>query len=194
MVASPAIHRLWRVFPWDKAAADGSPFSASFVSSRQVSGRFDLGGNPPVLYLGESPTHTIGEKIQRYRGQTLGAADLREFHQPLALVEVTVTLPDAALVADLCDPAELVRRGCRPDELMSRELARTQSIGRRLYEAGLVGFRVWSALSGDWHSMVVYTDRARDIGSMTFGSPAELTLVSPAVQEAAQLLAISLRV
>jgi hypothetical protein len=193
MAASPAIVRPWRVFPWDNAVVDGSPFSASFVPSKHVSGRFDLGDNPPVLYLGESPTHTIGEKIQRYRGQTLEAADLREFHKPLALVEVTITLPDSGLVADLCDPAELMRRGCRPDELMSRDLARTQSISRRLYDAGLVGFRVWSPLSGDWHSTVLYLDRARDIGSITFGSPAELTLRSPAVLEAAQILAISIK-
>ena len=148
-MAAPAALRLWRIFPWDRVAAEGAPFGASHVTPRQVSGRFDLGGAPPVLYLGESAVHAIGEKIQRYRGQTLEPADLREFGKPLSLVEATVVAPPASIV-DLCDPAELVRFGCRPDQLMSRDVLRTQSIARKLYEGGLGGFRVWSALTGDW--------------------------------------------
>lgn len=159
---------------------------------RQVSGRFDLGGTPPVLYLGESAVHAIGEKIQRYRGQTLEAADLREFGKPLALAEVTVVVPPAS-IADLCDPAELIRHECRPDELMSRDVLRTQSIARRLYDGGLHGFRVWSALTGDWHSTVLFLDPAGAASIATFGAPTELTLQSPALHEATRFLAISQR-
>ena len=169
--------RLWRIFPWDRVAAEGAPFGASDVTPRQVSGRFDLGGAPPVLYLGESAVHAIGEKIQRYRGQTLEPADLREFGKPLSLVEATVVAPPASIV-DLCDPAELVRFGCRPDQLMSRDVLRTQSIARKLYEGGLGGFRVWSALTGDWHSTVIFLGAVKPAGSITYGNPTELTLTA----------------
>ncbi|MGH7528435.1 MAG: RES family NAD+ phosphorylase [Gemmatimonadales bacterium] len=192
MAPPPPSIRLWRIFPWDRAAPAGEPYSASFVPGGQVSGRFDLGGRPPVLYLAESPTHAVGEKIQRYRGQVLEQSELREFGRPLALSEVSLTLSDPSVIADLCDPSELLRFRCRPDELMSREVARTQAVSRRLYDAGLAGFRLWSALSGDWHSSILYLDRVEP-GSMAFSAPYELELTTPAVQEAAQLLAISIR-
>ncbi|MGH7499947.1 MAG: RES family NAD+ phosphorylase [Gemmatimonadales bacterium] len=189
---APAARPLWRVFPWDRAAAEGEPFSASYLAPRQVSGRFDLGGMPPVLYLGESAVHAIGEKIQRYRGQTLEAADLKEFGKPLALVEVSVVVPPTS-IADLCDPSELVRWDCRPDELMSRDGLRTRSIGKRLYDGGLDGFRVWSALTGDWHSTVLFMDPAKAVSIATFGTPTEITLESAALKEAARFLAISVK-
>lgn len=193
MAGPPPALKLWRVFPWDRAAAQGEPFSAGYVTPTQVSGRFDLGGTPPVLYLGESAVHATSEKIQRYRGQTLEPADLKEFGKPLALVEVTVVVPLDS-IADLCDPAELVRFGCRPDELMSHDLARTQTIARRLYSAGLNGFRVWSALTGDWHSTVLFLDTARAAGIVSFGAPTELTLESLALNEATRFLAIAVKV
>lgn len=184
--------KLWRVFPWDKAASAGEPYSTSFVPGGQVSGRFDLGGRPPILHLAESPTHVVGEKMQRYRGQVLEQSELREFGRPLALAEVSLTLPDPSAIADLCDPSELLRFRCRPDELMSRVVARTQAVSRRLHDSGLAGFRLWSALSGDWHSTILYLDRVEP-GSIAFSNPYELELTTPAVQEAAQLLAISIR-
>jgi hypothetical protein len=182
--------RLWRVFPWDPAAPDGQPFSPGFITPEQVDGRYDLGGQPLVLNLAESPAHAVAEQIQECHGQRLEDSDLSENGRPLAVVEVTVAIGPHSL-ADLCDPLELSRYHCRPDELMSRDVACTQSISRRLHEFGLTGFRVWSALKGDWHCTILFMDRMSN-EALAFGEPAMLTLEHPAVVEAARALDIRL--
>ena len=35
----------------------------------------------------------------------------------------------------------------------------TQGIAGRIHAAGHSGFRWWSALSGEWHTVVLFTDR-----------------------------------
>lgn len=183
--------RLWRVFPWDPAASPGEPFSPSYIPPRQVSGRFDLGGDPLVLNLAESPAHAIGEHIQSGRARQLGPDDLMENGRPLAMVEVTICPPASGIVADLCKPRELSRFGCRPDQLMSRKLLWTQSLSQRLHRAGLFGFRVWSALTGDWHSTILFMDRVSTDATVNYGSPMWATLDHPAVRYAAWLLDIA---
>ena len=184
------VFRLWRVFPFDPAAQAGEPFSPSYITPNQTSGRFDLAGQPLVLNLAESPGHAVAEQIQQRHGQRLEPADLSEDGKCLAVVEVTVAA-ESSSIADLCEPRELIRYGCRPDELMSRHVACTQSLSRRLYEAGPRGFRVWSALTGDWRCTVLFMDRI-PMGSIVFGEPTMLTLDHPAVAEAAEVLEISL--
>ena len=192
VIVPPLAEPLWRVFPWDRTASAGAPFSPEYVSLRQGSGRFDLGGDPPVFYLAESPTHAVGEKIQRYRGQRLRWHHLREFGRPLALVSVTFAQENAPLIANLCDPAELLRYQCRPDEFMSRDLSRTQGDSRRLHDHELAGFRIWSSLSGDWHSTVLFVERFTGQFALRFGTPSELDLHSPPVRDAARELSISI--
>ncbi len=114
--AAPPELRLWRAFPWDADASAGQPFSAEYIPPTQWSGRFDLGGRPRVLYLAESPAQAVGEKLQRFRGQELDWPELNEFGRRLALVEVAVMFDPAHTLANLSDPAELVRYNCRPDE------------------------------------------------------------------------------
>jgi hypothetical protein len=183
--------RLWRVFPWDPTAADGAPFSPSYVTPRQVDGRFDLHGNPLVLNLGESPAHAIAEQIQDYHGRRLEQTDLTESGRPLAVVEVRADIQPGFL-ADLCDPRQLSRFGCRPDELMSRTFGCPQAISRRLHDAGLSGFRVWSALTGDWHCTVLFMDRVSEAATITFDTPTRLTIDQPALRDAAEVLEIRL--
>lgn len=189
-VAHPHLLRLWRAFPWDPAAPEGEPFSPSYITPKQNSGRFDLGGKPLVLNLAESPSHAVAEQIQQRHGQTLDPSDLTENGERLAVVEVTIAAGSPS-IADLCDPRELLRYGCRPDELMSRNVACTQSLSRRLYEAGLGGFRVWSALTGDWRCTVLFVDRI-PTDSIVFGEPTMLALDHPAVAGAAEVLEIRL--
>ena len=54
---------LWRCFPWDRDAAAGAPYSASYLTPGQTAGRFDLQDHPPVRYLAESADHAIGEVL-----------------------------------------------------------------------------------------------------------------------------------
>lgn len=182
---------LWRVFPWDDDAPPGAPFSPQYVPVPQGSGRFDLGGRPPVVYLAETAAHAVGEKIQRYRGQTVDWPELTEFGKRLAIVEVVLAVDGTLQLADLDDPRDLLRYECRPDDLMSRDVSRTQHVARTLYDNGVSGFRVWSALTGDWHSYVLFVDRIA-IETLRYQTPERLELDSPAVREAARMLSITI--
>lgn len=172
----------WRVFPWDPAAKAGEPFSPSYVHPKQGSGRFDVSGKL-VLYLAESAAHAVAEKLQRFRGQKLDRKDLLESGRTLALVECTLDKKIVAKIADLCDPAVLLKHQIAPDVLASRETAKTQRIAGMLHDAGFAGLRWWSALSGDWHTVVLFLDRVH-AGDLEYGKPQPLTIDHKAVQEA----------
>jgi hypothetical protein len=185
------IRTLWRVFPWEPDAEAGEPFSPSYINPCQEDGRYDLGGKPLILNLAESPTHAIAEQIQGRHGRHLRAGDLTESGRPLAIVRVTIG-DDWSAIPDLSLPHALHRFDCRPDQLMSRDPKCSQRLSRRLHQRGVPGFRVWSALSGDWHCTVLFMDRAVNL-SLTFGRPRRLTFRSRGVAQAARVLDIALR-
>jgi len=172
----------WRVFPWDPTAKAGEPFSPSYIYPNQGSGRFDLSGKL-VVYLAETAVHAVAERLQRFRGQKIDRKDLIESGKTLALVECRL---EKTKLADLCDPAVLVKYGIAPDVLASREIAKTQAIAVALHAAGFGGLRWWSALSGDWHTIVVFQ------GELEYGEPEQLTMGHKAVQEAAMALGVRL--
>jgi hypothetical protein len=190
---------LWRVFPWDRTAPDGAPYSARFIppAGSQTGGRFDL-GTPPVLYLAEAPEHALAELLHRFRGRPLRAAhllrrDARDpdlFH-PLALVEAFLPAELAQALPDLGDPQMLLELGIRPDHLASRERRTTQAISRALYERGLPGFQWWSALHGDWHVTLLYLDRI-GVSRIAYRAPEALSLEHPVVRTVARQLEMRL--
>jgi len=185
--------RLWRVFPWDSAAAPGERFSATYVAPGEGKGRFDLPRMPGgVIYCAESPEHAVGEVIQHYRGQVLDEADLRIAGYGLTLIDVTLAGNVRDRILDLCDAEILVRLGVRPDETASHDRRVTQHIASRVHGAGYAGLRWWSALTGDWHTVVLFRDRLYP--APAHGAPQPLTIDSPAVVEAARILGIRLRV
>ena len=162
----------------------------------QGSGRFDLvegGRGPLVLYLGESPAHAIGEVMQAFRGRTVADAHLRRNGHSLALVEVHLD-EDAARtnVADLTQPAVLGELGIGPDVLASHDRRRTQAAARAVHAAGYAGLRWWSALTGEWHGLVLFLDRVAP-SALRFGVPQSITLTDLALREAARLLGIRVR-
>lgn len=178
----------WRAFPWDPGAPHGAPFSARFVPPVQGSGRFDLGA-PPVLYLAESPEHAVGEVIQAFRGRRIGEVHLRRGGHGLAVVPVRLPYGLPGRLANLTDPTVLSGYGIRPDTLASRDVQRTQAVSRLLHDAGVPGFRWWSSLSGDWHTLVLFLDRVPP-DDLTFGRPEALSLGHPAVRDAAAAIGV----
>lgn len=143
-------------------------------------GRFDLGDRPPVRYLAESPEHAIAEVLSGYRGTRFRASYLRHSGHALALVEVRLAESLRERIADCSDPDTLVSLGIRPDVLADHDRTRTQAIARRLHTLGdttgkPAGLRWWSALTGAWHTTVVFTDRVRS-GELQFGEPLPLQL------------------
>lgn len=175
----------WRVFPWEKAAKSGEPFSSSYVYPNQGGGRFDL-RDVPVLYLAETAVHAVAEKLQRFRGQRIDRNDLKESGWPLALVECRLTLQK---IADLCDPEVLAKHHIAPDSLASRDFTKTQGVSRMLYKEGYKGLRWWSALSGDWHTIVLFLDRV-SAEDLEYGKPEQLTVRHPTVKEACTALGV----
>lgn len=178
------------MFPRDSQAAAGDRFSLDWVPDIQGNGRFDLPGLPGgVLYLAETPEHAVAENIQHFRGQRMNPADLTVAGHPLALVPVDLSVRAADHIVDLCDAAELVAHGLRPDQTASGQRHITQGIAARLYGGGYPGLRWWSALSGDWHTVVLFRNRIR--GQLTFGNPAPLSLTDEAVKEAVRVLGMA---
>lgn len=182
---------LWRCFPWDPQAAQGAPCSPTFIAPGQASGRFDLQDVPPVLYLASSPEHAIGESLAAFRGTRFTPAYLIRRGRPLGLVTVRASRALDARVVDLTDPVVLAKHGLRPDILAHHERRHTQAVARQLHtgaagEPAAAGFRWWSALTGAWHTSVLFADRitARDL---RFGTP---VLVDPKMDALMDALAV----
>lgn len=184
---------LWRCFAWDPDAAPGAPFSLAYLASGQTVGRFDLHDNPPVRSLAESRDHAVGEILAPFRGTEFHPAYLRQQGHPLALVDVKLTASIAARLVDCTDPSVLTAHDIAPDELAHHDRERTQAIARRLHDRGdTSGIRWWSALTGAWHTVVIFTDRERP-GDVPFGSPRELQLGDDDVIRALEMLGIRRR-
>ena len=161
----------------------------------QGSGRFDLldgGRGPLVLYLAESPAHAVGEVMQPFRGRTVGDAHLRRHGRAIAVVEVRADAATGLTVADLTRPAVMERLGVRPDVIASHDRRRTQAAARAVHAAGYAGLRWWSALTGEWHGLVLFLDRVA-AGALRWGTPEPITPETPAMREAARLLGFRLR-
>jgi hypothetical protein len=168
----------------------GAAFTPEALPVGQGSGRFDLPNLTPVRYFAETPEHAVAEVIQGLRNNTLDAADLIRVY-PLALVEATLEPAVAARVLDLCDPVQLVRLGTRPDHLASTDTAVSQRVARAVFLAGAPGFRWWSALTGDWHTIVLF-DAALRPDMLRYARPEPLALGTPALVAAARRLQIGI--
>lgn len=187
-----ASRTLWRVFPWKRGVASGAPYSPDHLPEQSGQGRFDLplSADASSWYLAESGEHAVAEKLQDLRNGELHEEFLTERGQPLALASVVVDAGPA--LADLCDPAVLRERGIAPDRLAYRDRSVTQAIAERLHaDADLAGFRWWSSLMGEWHTVILFSDRLPET-ALTFQPPTALTLSTPALLAATSALAIEL--
>ncbi len=178
---------LWRVFPWDPDARAGEPYSPSYVPPTTGRGRFDLPlGFSPVLYLAELAEHAVAESLQPFRNRPLRSSHLRRAGFSLALVRVGLSGRGSSGVADLCAPESLVDLGIPPDRIAARDRGITQPLARRVWDAGHGGLRWWSVFRGEWHGVVLFTERLT--GRLRFDDPEPLTVETAAVRSAAEAL------
>jgi len=179
----------WRVFPWDERSGAGARFSPSYAPRPPGRGRFDLPRDlSRVLHLAHSPEHAVGEVIQPWRGQRIGAPHLHRAGLPLALVRVTLAPGVESKLLDLCDPHALEEEGIAPDRTASRHRKVTQPLARQAWDAGASGLLWWSSFWGDWHTTVLFTARTED--RIAFSDPMPLTPTDSALRGAADLLGI----
>lgn len=176
------------MFPWDPAAEPGERFSPEYVPAGQGSGRFDL-PEQRVWYLSESPVHAVSEVLQGFRSRAFRPSMLRRFDHRLALVQVELPDDVAAGITDLDDPAQLLRLGLTPGIVASDDRVRTQGVAAAVYASGATGLRWWSKLSGDWHGVVLFLDRA-PVERLEVDEPEPLTPEHPAVVSACRHLAM----
>jgi hypothetical protein len=160
-------------------------------------GRFDLHDSPPVRYLAETQEHALGEALSAFRGTDFHASYLRQSSRPLALVEITLAASLVSRIPDCTDPTVLSTLGLRPDQLAHHSRIVTQVVSRDLHSRathakGPAGLRWWSALTGAWHTTVVFVDHERT-GDVTFGAPRVLQMADPALTSALSLLGIRRR-
>jgi hypothetical protein len=157
----------------------------------QGQGRFDRPHSAVgVVYLAETPVHAVAEMIQHYRGQALDDRDLFVSGHRLALVRAEVSEGLAGRLVDLCDPAQLLELAVRPDETAAANRRTTQSIAERIYMARFAGLRWWSALRGEWHTLVLFPDRI-GAGGLRFDVPEPLDRTHDAVLTAMRELGIA---
>jgi hypothetical protein len=178
----------WRAFPWLKRAHAGDRFSAQCLPAQSGQGRFDLPRRTgaSAWYFAESPEHAIAEKLLDLRNRTLEDAFLFEHGHRLALCSVSVE--PGRRVADLCAPEELLDRGIAPDRLAYRDRSVTQAISASLHlDPSLAGFRWWSSIFGEWHTIVLFSDRL-DQNELIFGDPTPIVLTSTSLVSAALAL------
>ena len=181
------------MFPWDQRAEDGALFSRSFVPRPTGRGRFDLPlGVSATLYLAETPEHAVSEALQPWRGRSIDGRHLQRAGLPLALVRARVTAPTEA-IADLCAPSTLASLSIPPDRLASRYRSVTQPLAKLVWDRGHAGLRWWSTFWGDWHGVVLFAERLRDGVGLAFDEPEPLVPDTPALTDAARLLAMEVR-
>lgn len=183
---------LWRVVPWNPDAAAGEPFSPEYLPEQSGQGRFDLPSATPASarYFATTPEHSIAERIQDLRNGELADEFLFERGYRLALCPVAV---ESTLdLADLCDPEELIARELRPDRLAYRDRSVTRRIAAQLHgDRGLSGFRWWSSFFGEWHTVVLFSDRVPP-AALRFERPTHLDSSSVPLRKAASALAIEI--
>ena len=183
----------WRVFPWDPDVNEGNLFSPSYIPPATGRGRFDLPlACSPVLYVAESPEYAIAEAIQPWRNRPLRRPHLLRAGRPLALVGVQLEPDESSRLLDLCNPRTLQRHRLKPDRIASRRRRTTQPIAASAWDGGYAGLRWWSSFRGDWHGAVLFMERVRR--GLHFGEPEVVSGDSPALQEAAGVLGITLEI
>lgn len=153
--------RLWRVLPWDPAAALQAPGGPLWVPRAwQGTGRHDAPEHYGCLYLAEEPQAAVAETLAPFRG----SGDLRpellvRSGRQLALAELE--LDGSARLVDLDDPTVLAAEGLRPSVVATRHRPVTQAYALDQFERHpeAAGLRWWSVLEAAWLQVTLF-DRA----------------------------------
>ncbi|MEO6990334.1 MAG: RES family NAD+ phosphorylase [Candidatus Baltobacteraceae bacterium] len=173
--------RLYRVFPWNRAAAEDRPGGALYAPA-STSGRIDNPTLYQVLYLSSHPEGAVAESLGRlriWRDESFLRTGVR---LALAVVEVE----ESTQIVDLTRVEVLVALGVvLATEVISRDRASTQSLARRVFERGRSeGMSWWSYYNPDWLNVGLWSLSSVHL----IGTPELLATEHPAVVAAAESL------
>ncbi len=184
---------LFRVFRAIDGAQRTARGGALYVPrDRQGAGRHDSPGRYGAFYAARSAVAAVAETIQAFRGRDLSVEDL-ELADGSRLTLATLDDSTLGAMVDLDDPAVLVEEGYRPSGVASRDRMITQAMAVRAFDAGALGLSWWSTLDAVWTNVTLFAERTLDAGAVTVeGTPEPLSMRHPAVEAAAEHLAIPL--
>ena len=179
---------LYRVLPFLPGAAPGQPGHPLYIPP-QGGGRLDNPDIYRILYLADQASGAIAESFGRFPEWTsailAGSPSLPGSSRVLA----RYNLPDTLQVCNLDDPQQLITLHLRPSEIVSRAYADTRAWARRIFAAKLWGgIRWWSYYDPRWSSFGLW-----DIETLRFEEIIPLTLDTPALIEAATVIARPIR-
>ena len=185
---------LYRVFPHRPGAGSGEPGGPLYVArDRQGAGRHDNPDHYGALYASASAESAVAERIQAFRGQPLADRDLtRADGTSLALAGFDDSRLADRGVVDLDDPRELARRRLRPSRVATGHREVTQPMALAIHAEGVPGFAWWSALEASWRNVTLFAELAVPLLDPA-GDPQPLTVGSPEVRAAAEVLGIELQ-
>ncbi|MEX2372258.1 MAG: RES family NAD+ phosphorylase [Dehalococcoidia bacterium] len=182
---------LYRVFPLVPDALPDAPGGALYVArERQGSGRHDHPEHYGALYVSRSPESAVAERIQAFRGQIIGDADLR-FASGARLALATFDDETLDPLIDLDDPAELVARGLRPSGVATRDRSATRAIALGLYAEGHAGFAWWSTLESGWSNVTLFAERSSSALAL-HATPEVLSVAHLVLRRAAEAIGVRL--
>ncbi len=187
----------YRIAPYVAAASSGQPGHPLHIDPAwQGQGRADNPSLYRALYFSESISGAVAETFG-----DLSVWSEEMFEVPFlvdgrrALVRLEVDLPDEVRI-DLDDASILVQRGLRPTEVVGRNRDRTRQVAADLYLDGIREIRWWSWWRPEWRNRVVLAplaDADPFVASVTVTQIEQLTLGSPAVAAASEMLRRPLR-
>jgi hypothetical protein len=128
---------VYRIIPYKETAADGTPFSASYLHPKQGLGRVDNPRRYKVWYLTREPEGAVAEVFGGWPEWDEAMFKFGDSHLELAgaiRVLVTLRLPDDLATLDLDHAYALHERGMRPTSVVERNRSATQSWALRIFE------------------------------------------------------------
>ena len=179
--------RLWRVLPFDPAAAPDAPGGPLWIPRAfQGTARHDAPEHYGCLYVAESPDSAVAEALAPFRGTgDLDDGLLVRSGRRLALAELE--LGDALVLVDLDDPTELQAEHLRPSIVATSHRLVTQAYALSIFErrGDAAGFRWWSTLEASWINVTLFD---RCLGLLEVARVRPLAIGDASVRAAAQHL------
>ena len=178
---------LYRVF---SQRPDAAPDPFAVPRHFQGGGRHDNPDQYTALYLAREPISAVAERIQGFRGQRLTES---MFTRPDGRLDALAEIDDAGWpeLVDLDDPLVLAAHELRPSRVATGDRPTTQRLALDLFMTGAAGLSWWSTLEASWTNLTIFEERLA-AASRRIASIEPLSLVHPAVREAAEHLLIEL--
>lgn len=187
---------VYRVFFYGADAAEGQSGHPSYLYKPQGAGRWDNPDLYDAWYLAKSPEGAVGETFGDLSKWTDSMFDTGT---GLRRAMATFSIPDDLSLFDFDDPSNLVRIGMRPSEVVIRNKAARQRRAATLFgERHVNGSRAWQGLQwwsyhrAHWTNIMLWSS-TEEQAPLTLTDVQELTLASPAVVDAANVLHRPLR-